>query len=209
MDLKNESSNSASGDGQGNGVKMSTSFHGGTRLNLPFYGQSTDSIAVYVLTLVVFFFLAWWNRYLVAVRDKLENKIIEARALEALGQLSLHRRRTRFKARLSPLPRFVRINREDHAHAHADDEPIEMLAHRAERVGSHESTTNNLSPIESTALKSVSYYVWMRALVEILRALIAFVLMVGVMSLNIGVLCAVLAGVLAGELIKGWLHAPA
>lgn len=33
--------------------------------------------------------------------------------------------------------------------------------------------------------------------------------MVGVMGLNIGVLCAVLAGVLAGELIKGWLRAPA
>jgi hypothetical protein len=43
-------------------------------------------------------------------------------------------------------------------------------------VGSHGTTTDNLSPIESTALKSVSYYVWMRALVEILRALIAFVL---------------------------------
>jgi hypothetical protein len=68
----------------------------------------------------------------------------------------------------------VRINRE--IHAHADDEPIEMLAHRAERVGSHGTTTDNLSPIESTALKSVSYYVWMRALVEILRALVAFVL---------------------------------
>jgi hypothetical protein len=68
----------------------------------------------------------------------------------------------------------VRINRENHAHA--DDEPIEMLAHRAERVGSHESTTDNLSPIESTAQKTVSYYVWMRALVEFLRAIIAFVL---------------------------------
>jgi hypothetical protein len=31
--------------------------------------------------------------------------------------------------------------------------------------------------------------------------------MIGIMGLNIGVLCAVLAGVLAGELIKGWLHA--
>ncbi|KAH1760145.1 hypothetical protein KXW57_000946 [Aspergillus fumigatus] len=209
MDLENESSNSSSGDGQGNGVRMSTSFHGGTRLNLPFYDQSTDSIAVYVLTLVVFFFLAWWNRHLVAVRDILENKIIGARALEALGCLPFHRRITRFKARFSPLPRFVRINRGDHAHAHTDDEPIEMLAHHAERAGSHDSTTNNLFPMESTALRSVSYYVWMRALVEILRVLIAFVLMVGVMGLNIGVLCAVLAGVLAGELIKGWLRAPA
>ncbi|EAL85036.1 hypothetical protein AFUA_8G01320 [Aspergillus fumigatus Af293] len=160
MDLENESSNSSSGDGQGNGVRMSTSFHGGTRLNLPFYDQSTDSIAV----------------HLVAVRDILENKIIEARALEALGRLPFHRRTTRFKARFSPLPRFVRINRGDHAHAHTDDEPIEMLAHRAERVGSHDSTTNNLFPMESTALRSVSYYVWMRALVEILRVLIAFVL---------------------------------
>lgn len=95
MDLENESSNSSSGDGQGNGVRMSTSFHGGTRLNLPFYDQSTDSIAVYVLTLVVFFFLAWWNRHLVAVRDILENKIIGARALEALGCLPFHRRITR------------------------------------------------------------------------------------------------------------------
>ncbi|KAF4160074.1 hypothetical protein CNMCM6069_009758 [Aspergillus lentulus] len=207
MVQKNESYSSPSGDGQGNGVKLSTSFHSGTRLNLPFYGQSTDSIIVYVLTLVVFFFLAWWNRYLVAVRDKLENKIIEARALEALGSLPLHRRRARFKARLSPFPRFVRINRENHAHA--DDEPIEMLAHHAERVGSHGSTAGNLSPIESTAQKSVSYYVWMRALVEILRAFIAFVLMIGIIGLNIGVLCVVLVGILAGELIKGWAHAPA
>jgi hypothetical protein len=33
--------------------------------------------------------------------------------------------------------------------------------------------------------------------------------MIGVMGLNIGVLCVVLAGILAGELIKGWVHVPA
>ncbi|GIK06633.1 hypothetical protein Aspvir_002283 [Aspergillus viridinutans] len=207
MDQKNKTYNSISGDGQGNGVRISTSFHSGTHLNLPFYGQSTDSVVVYVLTLVVFFFLAWWNRYLVAVKDKLEHKIIAARALESIGRLPLHRRRAFFKARLSPLPRFVRISRENHPRA--DDGPIEMLANRGERLHDDELRTDTLSPIESTAHKSVSYYVWMRALVELLRALITLVLMIGIMGLNIGVLCAVLAGVLAGELIKGWLHAPA
>ena len=33
--------------------------------------------------------------------------------------------------------------------------------------------------------------------------------MIGIIGLNIGVLCVVLAGILAGELIKGWAHAPA
>ncbi|KAF7175084.1 hypothetical protein CNMCM7691_006488 [Aspergillus felis] len=207
MDQKDEIYNSAFGDGRGNGVRMSTSFHSGTRLNLPFYGQSTDSIVVYVLTLVVLFFLAVWNRYLVAVKDKLEHQIIAARALESIGRLPLHRRRALFKARFSPDPRFVRINRENHPRA--DDGPIEMLANRGERLHDDEVRTDTLSPIESTAPKSVSYYIWMRALVELLRALIAFILMIGIMGLNIGVLCVVLAGVLAGELIKGWLHAPA
>ncbi|GIJ91019.1 hypothetical protein Asppvi_009984 [Aspergillus pseudoviridinutans] len=207
MDQKNVTYNSASGDGQGNGVRMSTSFHSGTRLNLPFYGQSTDSIVVFVLTLVVLFFLAVWNRYLVAVKDKLEHRIIAARALETIGRLPRHRRRAFFKARLSPLPRFVRINRENHPRA--DDGPIEMLANCRERLHDDEVRADTLSPVELTAQKSVSYYIWMRALVELLRALIAFILMIGIMGLNIGVLCAMLAGVLAGELIKGWLHAPA
>jgi hypothetical protein len=174
MDQKNETYNTASGDGQANGVRMPTSFHSGTRLNLPLYGPSTDSIIVHVLTLVVFFFLAWWNRYLVAVKDKLEHKVIAARALESIGRLPLHRRRAHFKARFSPVPRFVRINRENHPRA--DEGPIEMLANRGEGFHDNEVITDTLSPIESTAQKSVSYYIWMRALVELLRALIAFVL---------------------------------
>ncbi|RHZ67159.1 uncharacterized protein CDV56_108964 [Aspergillus thermomutatus] len=174
MDQKNEPGNSAASDSQSNGMRMPTFFHSGTRLNLPLYGQSTHSIAVYILTLVVFFFLAWSNRFLVAVKDKLEDKIITARALQTLGRLPLHRRRALFKARVSPLPRLVRIDRENHPRA--DDGRIEMLAHREERPRGHESGTDNLSSNGPTPHKSVSYYVWMRALVEVLRALMAFVL---------------------------------
>ncbi|RLL98937.1 hypothetical protein CFD26_107878 [Aspergillus turcosus] len=205
MDQKNEPRNSASGDGQGNRMRMPASFHSGTHLTLPFYGQSTDSIVVYVLTLIVFFFLAWWNRYLVLVRDRLENKIIAARALQALGRLPLHRRRALFKPRLSPLPSFIRINRENDPRR--DDGPIEMQSHGTEPLRGHESSTSDtVVPIESSPLKSVSHYIWMRALVELLRALLAFVLMVGIMGLNIGLLLAVLGGTLVGELIKGLLH---
>ncbi|KAF7116140.1 hypothetical protein CNMCM5793_004160 [Aspergillus hiratsukae] len=173
MDQKTDQSNSASGNGQGN-RRMAASFHSGTHLSLPFYGQSTDSIVVYVLTLIVFFFLAWWNRYLVVVKDRLENKIIAARAFEALGRLPIHRRRALFKPRLSPLPSFIRINRVNEPRR--DDEPIEMQAHGIEPLPGHEDNTENPAPIEATPLKSVSYYIWIRALVELLRAFLAFVL---------------------------------
>jgi hypothetical protein len=162
MDQKNGQSNPTSGNVQGN-RRMATSFHTGTHLTLPFYGQSTDSAVVYALTLVLFFLLACWNRYLAVIRNRLENRIITARALEALG-----------KPHLSPLPRLVRVTRGNHPGA--DDESIEMQAHDNELLRGRDPSSDIPAPVEATQPKSVSYYIWMRAFVELFRALLAFVL---------------------------------
>jgi hypothetical protein len=96
-----------------------------------------------------------WNRYLVVAKDRLEKKIIAARALEALGRPPLHR--CRAKPRLSPLPRFVCIIMVDPARPD-DDQPIEMLPHPAEPVRGLKTSSDNLAPTEATPPKSVSYY---------------------------------------------------
>ncbi|PLB51535.1 hypothetical protein P170DRAFT_422544 [Aspergillus steynii IBT 23096] len=104
-------------------MSMPTVFTATTQVTILFTGWTTNSVPSYVLTLLVLFVLAILNRFLTAWKSQLERSW----NLNQQGQgpktvtLSAVPRRTGSriaKERLSPLPRYMRIDEESHTDHH-------------------------------------------------------------------------------------------
>ncbi|KAE8136130.1 hypothetical protein BDV38DRAFT_250650 [Aspergillus pseudotamarii] len=75
-------------------------------------------MTTYLLTLAFLFLLAWFNRFLGALKFQLENTTNSTRAsglpVPILGQPpAAHRYRKISKDRVSPLPRYIQVNAND------------------------------------------------------------------------------------------------
>lgn len=121
-------------------MAMSAVFTTGTHITLFFSNWETSSIATYLLTLLLLFFLAWFNRFLSVLRFQLDTKARSTPSTPDLPELEpvtvWRRRRFMDKDRLSPLPRGTEHDKpnpgsDPHCHvAPSSEEPDE-----AEQVG--------------------------------------------------------------------------
>ncbi|KAL4948769.1 Ctr copper transporter [Aspergillus filifer] len=190
-------------------------FDSSIKVTLFFESWTTASVWAYLLALFLLFTLAFFNRFLDALRFQLEHS---AQSTDHITVLVPPKRKHVSKARLSPHPRYIQI----------DDDEIESETRRQDESdhGSindergrlvPEARRKQISTVYSYPLRRLSSHLptwtpnapwdWRRdgsrALLEGVRALIAYILMLAVMTLNVGVFCAVLGGIIFGEVVLG------
>ncbi|KAH8702399.1 Ctr copper transporter [Talaromyces proteolyticus] len=211
---------------------MSSIFTSETRITLLFVGWEVETLRAYILTLVFIFMLAILNRFLGALRFQLEKKWTQSLARkgdQSLTPLSITQRRyadnLRQKERLSPLPKY-RTLRNEHKmqdglsdlgplnfHRDTDDNYDECEDNHLPEDNQRRASRVALWLINvTTYLPSLNWtpsatWSWKRdgarSVLECCRALIGYILMLLVMTFNVGIFCAVIAGVLIGEFILG------
>ncbi|KAF7593574.1 hypothetical protein BBP40_011194 [Aspergillus hancockii] len=209
-------------------MAMSAVFTTGTHITLFFSNWETSSTAAYLLTLLLLFVLAWFNRFLRVLRFQLDANTRSTPSTPDVPVLEPPtvwcRRRFMAKDRLSPLPRYMEIDKpNDDTDAqchpapvseHTDEEEHDGLV--SDRPGTSQGwTSRSLRRLFGTWVPSEPWS-WrrdgLRSFLEGVRAFIGYILMLAVMTFNVGVFCAVLAGIVIGELtldrfaqgVPGW-----
>lgn len=98
------------------GMAMSAIFTGGTHIVLFFPGWETSSLASYLIALLLLFALAWFNRFLAALRSQLDVKSRLASRVPGVPLMEPPPRgrksNLRFKERMSPLPLYTELNKD-------------------------------------------------------------------------------------------------
>ncbi|KAJ5171320.1 uncharacterized protein N7500_004103 [Penicillium coprophilum] len=191
-------------------MDMPAVFSTSTQITVLFTGWTTSTTTQYVFTLAFLFLLAIFNRFLGALKFQLERSWLRDTSIPSTMLLApVSRWQNIRKAKLSPLPDYTRV--------HGDENPEETFP-----VSNNYNETRNISMSNlqrdvprSWASSKCLLPSWKasgtwslrkdgtRALLECVRALIGYFLMLSVMTFNVGVFVAVLFGVLVGELLLG------
>ncbi|CAO2650895.1 Nn.00g091920.m01.CDS01 [Neocucurbitaria sp. VM-36] len=187
---------------------MSSTFSASTRVTLWFTDWTTETIATYVLAVFFLFFLGIFNRFLGALKTQLERKwtvqrdsIATSAAINS-GEKSVetsvrgHARQWSRKLRSEPIRLEARDGQETEPLS-----PAPPLSHADE----------GYSELQKRASRGfwVANAPWsvkkdgVSAALEFMRALIGYILMLAVMTYNIGFLFAVTGSVLLGEMVFG------
>ncbi|KAH7075433.1 Ctr copper transporter [Paraphoma chrysanthemicola] len=187
---------------------MSSTFSASTRVTLWFTDWTTTSAATYFLTILFLFCLGMMNRFLGALKIQLERKWKAERIFgrstassdgtEKPSDHSLRGHARQWSRALRPQP--VRLEEPQGQETeplspavrttHSDEEDTKPRLGRSRRL---------LVPNAPWSLKRDG----ISAALEFIRALLGYILMLAVMSYNVGFLFAVTGSVLLGELVFG------
>ncbi|GIK01779.1 hypothetical protein Aspvir_005820 [Aspergillus viridinutans] len=195
------------------GMAMSTVFDTSTEITLFFCSWTTTTTSSYTITLIFLFAMAVFNRFLGVLKFQLDMKHTEPVEREVPKlQLAPSRRRRHAipKDRMSPLPQYMKVAGTDPDHEASFPSAPFLEAHP-------ERTCDGLaasliqepqSPLAERRWGNVyRRWSWRRdgtsSVLEGLRALVGYALMLEVMTFNVGVFCAVVGGIVVGELFLG------
>ncbi|CAI7567228.1 unnamed protein product [Penicillium glandicola] len=191
-------------------MDMPSVFSTSTQITILFTGWTTSTTTQYILTLTFLFLLAIFNRFLDALKFQLEKSWSQHTTAPPALLLAPVRSQCIRKVKLSPLPDYIRL--------HGDENPEEEILPvsnndnetRSRLMGHFKSDgLRNRTLLKCLLPSSKAGGTWSlrkdgtRALLECVRALIGYFLMLSVMTFNVGVFVAVLFGVLVGELLLG------
>ncbi|OJJ07573.1 hypothetical protein ASPVEDRAFT_88813 [Aspergillus versicolor CBS 583.65] len=183
-------------------MSMPATFTSSTTVTLFFSAWTTTSIPAYIFTLLFLFALAFFNRFLAALRFQLESH--PSTFSVSILPAPRPRRRTIPKARLSPLPRYTAIN--------DAEEHFQIPEEHSGLVSENKPQSHTCRRIQNYFLERLpqwtpsSPWSWRDgglALLEGARAFIGYILMLAVMTFNTGVFFAVIVGIVAGETVLG------
>ncbi|OQE28215.1 hypothetical protein PENFLA_c005G05545 [Penicillium flavigenum] len=190
-------------------MNMPAVFSASTEITILFTGWTTSTTTEYVFTLTFLFILAIFNRFLGALKFQLERSWSQhSSSPPTLLLAPVNARRNIRKAKLSPLPDYMRI------HGDEDEEETLPVSNNNETRSTTMRSLKRDGPRKRMSLTCMlpswkASGTWSlrkdgtRALLECVRALIGYFLMLSVMTFNVGVFVVVLFGVLVGELLLG------
>ncbi|KAH8429124.1 putative copper transporter crmD [Aspergillus melleus] len=204
------SSNSHHESSMSMSMSMPTVFTTSTQVTILFTGWTTTSIPSYVLTLLFLFLLAILNRFLTAWKSQLErswkndNRQPSPTHTVTLSAVPRRAGSRIAKERLSPLPRYMRIDEEerlDHfPQEHENtEESDDATASSLSRLRKAFPTQKRWQASRAWSIRQDGPF----SVLEFVKAGIGYFLMLAVMTFNVGVFCAVLAGIFVGELGLG------
>ncbi|BCR92134.1 putative copper transporter crmD [Aspergillus chevalieri] len=197
----------------GHGMAMPAFFTTGTHITLLFNSWRTASLTSYLLALLLLFVLAFFNRFLGVLKFQLDAEIQTlVPDVPIIAPPPASRYPSIPKDHMSPLPRYVKNHNahddSDHfpppfSHTHSSEWNDLISGRSVKPQGSNTRFARMLSGL----LISRESWTWRRrslhSLLEGARALIGYTLMLAVMTFNTGVLCAVIGGIVVGELVLG------
>ncbi|QQK44558.1 Protein RER1 [Penicillium digitatum] len=192
-------------------MNMPLGFSTSTQITILFRGWTTTTVTQYIFTLAFLFLLAIFNRFLGALKFQLEQSWSQHVASPpALLLAPVNSRHGIRKAKLSPLPDYIRV----HGDENLEEETLLVLQKDNDTQSMSARHLKGDSPRKRTSLKRLlpswkASGTWSlrkdgtRAVLECVRALIGYFLMLSVMTFNVGVFVAVILGILVGELLLG------
>ncbi|KAA8645347.1 putative rhamnogalacturonase [Aspergillus tanneri] len=188
-------------------MNMPSVFTASTKVTILFLGWTTSSTLSYLFTLIFLFLLAITNRFLAALKSQLERSWNRP-SQSAVPTLQPAPRRARpAKDRQSPLPKYMEMSPgegiEDNTcprdtDLKEEDNPTSGLLGRA-KIG---SLRRKIGPWHANR----SWRLYQDGISSVLELCKAVIGMLSVMTLNIGVFCAVLTGILVVQAKGPFLH---
>ncbi|CAG8181805.1 unnamed protein product [Penicillium olsonii] len=196
-------------DGDDMQMSMSMVFTASTKITLLFSWWSTTSVTSYILTLLFLFLLVLSNRFLGILKLRLDlrrtKSTSDAPDVPKLSLPSQWSRSRHSKDRVSPLPSDIEHNNHNEIDHYGSLPSAPLLAPISRLPGSRDEGHITTSHVET--FRPRRKWDWkqdgVRSLLEGLRALIGYALMLAVMTYNVGVLAAVIAGIVVAELFMG------
>lgn len=191
------------------GMAMLMTFTSSTQVTLLFSWWSTTTVTSYVLTLLVLFILVLLNRFLGILKLHLDQRPINKdHGSNEPPKLNLPPSRwawnRRSKDRVSPL--LPRMDENDDSERYGAFQSAPLLQPTAQ-ISSDRLERRPYVDLQPLLFRSRRPWSWKKdgaiSVIEGLRAFIGYALMLAVMTYNIGVLCAIIAGIVVIELLLG------
>ncbi|KAJ9289441.1 hypothetical protein DTO021C3_2892 [Paecilomyces variotii] len=200
------------------GMEMPAIFTTGTHITLFFKDWTTASYSSYVLTLFFLFLLAWFNRFLGILKLQLESRAHSVHHIPSAPVLAsaAARRRRNIKEHMSPLPLYMEIDKNDDENS-SQFPSTPFLRSQGQREHGRRLDSNGADQSQSFITRSfrrlcsawtlTRLWSWrhdgLYSFIEGVRASIGYLLMLAVMTFNIGVFSAVISGIIVSELVLG------
>ncbi|KAF2023909.1 hypothetical protein EK21DRAFT_79880 [Setomelanomma holmii] len=186
---------------------MSSTFSASTRVTLWFTGWTTTSAATYFLTILFLFCLGMLNRFLGALKSQLERKWkvqstsngpVVSNNVEKPGSEGIRGHARQWSRALWPQP--VRLEEPEGRETQPLSPAVQPFPANEKDVKLHSSNLRRFWVANAPwSIKRDG----ISAALEFMRALIGYILMLAVMTYNIGFLFAVTGSVLLGEMVFG------